>query len=27
MLNVTNTITVGSTVYPRIVIDTLYNVW
>ena len=26
MLNVTNTITVGSTVYPRIVIDTLYNV-
>jgi hypothetical protein len=26
MLNVTNTITVSSTVYPRIVIDTLYNV-
>ena len=26
MLNVTNTITVGSTVYPRIIIDTLYNV-
>lgn len=26
MLNVTSTITVGTTVYPRIVIDTLYNV-